>query len=206
MRTVQTLADSLCVILVADFLRFILNHCKEIRMEMFIMTSESCAMMYLAGKKPCQCVSHYFRCRGHSLLHRTVRGAAARVVRTQIFMSVWEHNYLQYSWIVLSHCLTVTAVSRVSVDKFLVSLVSNDHISNRDDFIFSLLNRTWRVEWAKSYRVTLCQHNYQLSSVTLFVLFLILATLYETSVQFRIKVIGAETQADLKLRYVNQFK
>ena len=36
--------------------------------------------------------------------------------------------------------------------------------------------------------------------------FLILATLYETSVQFRIKVIGAETQADLKVQYVDQFK
>ena len=47
MRTVKTLADSLCVIFVADFLRFILNHCKETRMEIFIMTSESCAMMYL---------------------------------------------------------------------------------------------------------------------------------------------------------------
>ena len=87
-------------------------------------------------------------------------------------MSVWEHDYLQYSWMVLSHYSTVTAVSRVSVDKFLVSLVSNDHISYRDDFILSLLNRTWRVEWAKSYRVTLVQHNYQLSSVALFVLFL----------------------------------
>ena len=57
-------------------------------------------------------------------------------------MSVWEHDYLQYSWIVLSHCSTVTAVSLVSVDKFLVSLVSNDHLSYRDDFILSLLNRT----------------------------------------------------------------
>ena len=86
------------------------------------MTSESCAMMFFAGKNPCQCVSHYFRCRGHFLLHRTARGTAARVVRTQIFLSVWEHDYLQYSWIVFSHCSTVTAVSRVSVDKFLVSL------------------------------------------------------------------------------------
>ena len=67
---------------------------------------------------------------------------AARVVRTQIFMSVWEHDYLQYSWIVLSHCSTVTAVNRVSVDKFLVSLVSNDHISYRDGFILCLLNTT----------------------------------------------------------------
>ena len=58
----------------------------------------------------------------------------------------------------------------------------------------------------KSYRVTLVKHNYQLSSVTLFLLFLILATLYETSVQFRIKVIGAETQADLEVQYVEQFK
>ena len=105
------------------------------------MTSESCAM-YFAGKKLCQCVSHYFRCRGHFLLHRTARGTATRVVRTQIFMSVWEHDYLQYSWIVFPHCSTVTAVSRVSVDKFLVSLVSNDHISYRDDFILSLLNTT----------------------------------------------------------------
>ena len=84
---------------------------------------------------------------------------------------VWEHDYLQYSWIVFPHCSTVTAVSRISVNKFLVSLVSNDHISYRDDFILSLINTTWRVEWAKSYRVTLCQHNYQLSSVALFVLF-----------------------------------
>ena len=52
-----------------------------------------------------------------------------------------EHDYLQYSWIVFPHCSTVTAVSRVSVDKFLVSLVSNDHIY-RDDFILSLLNTT----------------------------------------------------------------
>ena len=93
---------------------------------------------------------------------------------------VWEHDYLQYSWIVFPHCSTVTAVSRVSVDKFLVSLVSNDHISYHDDFMMSLINTTWRVEWAKSYRITICQHNYQLSSVALFVLFLILATLYET--------------------------
>ena len=64
----------------------------------------------------------------HFLLHRIARGTAARVVRTQIFMSVRERDYLQYSWIVLSHYSTVTAVSRVSVDKFLVSLVSNDHI------------------------------------------------------------------------------
>ena len=106
-----------------------LNHCKETRMEIFIMTSESCAMMFFAGKNPCQCVSHYFRCRGHFLLHRTARGTAARVVRTQIFLSVWEHDYLQYSWIVFLHCSTVTAVSRVSVDKFLVSLVSNYHVS-----------------------------------------------------------------------------
>ena len=49
-------------------------------------------------------------------------------------MSVCEHDYLQYSWIVFPHCSTVTAVSQVSVDKFLVSLVSNDHISYRDDF------------------------------------------------------------------------
>ena len=55
---------------------------------------------------------------------------------------VWEHDYLQYSWIVFSHCSTVTAVSRVSVDKFLVSLVSNDHISYCDDFILSLINTT----------------------------------------------------------------
>ena len=53
-----------------------------------------------------------------------------------------EHDYLQYSWIVFPHCSTVTAVTRVSVDKFLVSLVSNDHISYRDDFILSLLNTT----------------------------------------------------------------
>ena len=49
------------------------------------MTSESCAVMYFPGKKPCQCLSHWFRCRGHFLLHRTARGTAARVVRTQIF-------------------------------------------------------------------------------------------------------------------------
>ena len=71
------------------------------------------------------------------------------------------------------------------------------------DFILSLL----QLEWAKSYRVTLCQHNYQMPSVTSFVfLKKILATLYETSVQFRIKVIGAETQADLEMQYVDQFK
>ena len=44
--------------------------------------------------------------------------------------------------IVYPHCSTVTTVSRVSVDKFLVSLVSNDHISYRDDCILSLLNTT----------------------------------------------------------------
>ena len=60
---------------------------------------------------------------------------------TNIFECM-EHDYLQYSWIVFPHCSTVTAVSRVSVDKFLVSLVSNDHISYRDDFISSLLNTT----------------------------------------------------------------
>ena len=120
-------------------------------------------------------------------------------------MSVWENDYLQYSWIVFPPCSTVTAVSLVSVDKFLVSLVSNDHISYRDDFVLALLNTTFvlRVEWAKSYRVTLCQNIYQLSSVTLFVfVFLILATLYETSVQYRIKVIGAETKAVLEVQSV----
>ena len=45
-----------------------------------------------------------------------------------LIMSVWEHDYLQYSWIAFTHCSTVTAVSQVSVDKFLVSLVSNLHI------------------------------------------------------------------------------
>ena len=44
-------------------------------------------------------------------------------------------------------------------------------------------------------------------SVTLFVFFKkILATLYETSVQFRMKFIGPETQADLEMQYVDQFK
>ena len=51
-------ADSLCVIFVSDFLRFSVNHCEEIRMEIFIMASESCAMLYFAGKKLCRCVSH----------------------------------------------------------------------------------------------------------------------------------------------------
>ena len=51
-------ADSLCVIFIADFLRFSLNHCNETRMEIFLMTSKSRAMMYFAGKKLCQCVSH----------------------------------------------------------------------------------------------------------------------------------------------------
>ena len=49
----------------------------------------------------------------------------------------------------------------------------------------------------------------QLSTVLsnfIFSFFLILATLYETSVQFRIKVIGAETQAELEVQYVEQFK
>ena len=46
----------------------------------------------------------------------------------------------------------------------------------------------------------------QLSTVlNSFIFFKILATLYETSVQFRIKVIGAETQADLEVQYVDQF-
>ena len=36
--------------------------------------------------------------------------------------------------------------------------------------------------------------------------FIILAALYETSVQFRIKVTGAETQADPEVQYVDQFK
>ena len=44
-------------------------------------------------------------------------------------------------------------------------------------------------------------------SVTSFVfLKKILATLYETSVQFRMKFIGAETQADPEMQYVDQFK
>ena len=34
------------------------------------------------------------------------------------YLSVWEHDCLQYSWIVFPHCSTVTAVSRVSADKF----------------------------------------------------------------------------------------
>ena len=37
-----------------------------------------------------------------------------------LIMSVWEHDYLQYSWIAFPHCPIVTAVSRVLVDKFLV--------------------------------------------------------------------------------------
>ena len=59
-------------------------------------------------------------------LPSSARGTAARVVRTQILMNVWENDYLQYSLIVLPHCSTVAAVSRVSVDKFLVSLALND--------------------------------------------------------------------------------
>ena len=31
-------------------------------------------------------------------------------------------------------------------------------------------------------------------------------SLFETSVQFRMKVIGAETQADLEVQHVDQFK
>ena len=90
------------------------------------MTSESCAMMYFAGKrKPCQC-----------------DGEAPSSPNSTWNCDVWEHDYLQYSWIAFPHCSTVTAVSRVSVDKFLVSLVSNDHISYRDDFMLSLINTT----------------------------------------------------------------
>ena len=112
-----------------------------------------------------------------------------------LIVSVWGHDYFQYSWIAFPYCSTVTTVSRVSVDKFLVmglinkslygmfvaygiwcladvwsvspsseqthifsvlahakkvffktsfrkflvSLVSNDHMSYCDDFILSLL-------------------------------------------------------------------
>ena len=48
----------------------------------------------------------------------------------------------------------------------------------------------------------------QLSTVLssfIIIFFLILTTLYETSVRFRIKVIGAETQADLEVQYVDQY-
>ena len=34
-----------------------LNHCKETQMEIFIITPESCAMMYFAGKELCLYVS-----------------------------------------------------------------------------------------------------------------------------------------------------
>ena len=56
----------------------------------------------------------------------------------------------------------MAAASRVSADK---GQLSSDHISCCHDFILSLL----QLEWVKSYRLTLCQHNYQMSSVTSFV-------------------------------------
>ena len=90
-------------------------------------------------------------------------------VKERVYTVYWGCIKSQgYFWIVFPHCSTVIAVSLVSVDKFLVSLVSNHHISYRDNFILSLLNTTWRVEWAKSYQVTLCQHSCQISSVTSF--------------------------------------
>ena len=56
----------------------------------------------------------------------------------------------------------------------------------------------------KSYRVTLCQHNYQMSSVTLLVTLICfnLAALYKTSnsLIYILKFIGAETQAEVKVK------
>ena len=91
------------------------------------MTSESCAMVYFAGKKLCRCVSKLVSMpRPLRLLHRTARGTADRFVRTQMFIhvySVWENKYLQYSWIIFPHCSTVIAASRVLANKFQVGLV-----------------------------------------------------------------------------------
>ena len=59
--TVKTLAKTFfdyCVLFVADFLRFSLNHSKETRVDIFTTISESCAMMDFAGKK--RCVSRLF--------------------------------------------------------------------------------------------------------------------------------------------------
>ena len=65
-----------------------------------------------------------------------------------------------------------------------------------------------QLEWVKSYRVTLYQHNYQMPSVTSFVLGFFFKSgnsLYETSVQFRMKFIGAETRADLEVQYMYEY-
>ena len=100
-------------------------------------------------------------------------------------VSVWENESLA---IIFQHCSTVTAANRVSLDKCQVSyqLITNP--------ILSLL----QLEWAKSYQVTLCEHNYQMSSVASFAWIWYWA-LYKTSVQFGTilftfwKFIGAES-------------
>ena len=169
--TVQTLADSLCVVFVADFLRFSLNHCKETRMEIFIMTSESCAMMYFCRKETLPMrfslvfkkyilfknyvKSHVWWVLPIKILIMYVYMYVCTYVCTYVCMCVCVCACVcvcvcVYVFIYFIYCSTVIAVSQVSIDKFLVSLVSNYHISYRDDFILSLLNTTWRAELAKS--------------------------------------------------------
>ena len=115
-------ADTLCMSFVADFLWFSLNNCKETRVAILIMTSESCAMMYFAGKKT---LPMRFALVSMPTPQRTqflpgvlsVRGTAVRVA----IYSVWENEYYQYSCIIFPHCSTVTAAIQVSADKCQVS-------------------------------------------------------------------------------------
>ena len=67
-------------------------------------------------------------------------------------VSVWEYDYLQYSWASFQHCSTVTATSGVSATDNFVSKVSYRVIAfynNCHDFILSVL----QLERAKSYQV-----------------------------------------------------
>ena len=72
---------------------------------------------------------------------------------------------MQYYCIIFSHSLAVTIASRVSVaGKCQSGNLSSDRILYCHDFISSVLQLQLS-EWAKSYRVVLCQPNYQMSSV-----------------------------------------
>ena len=79
--------------------------------------------------------------------------------------------------------------------QILVSLVSSDHISYWDGFILSLL----QLEWAKSYRVTLCQHSDQIYVLSNFICFFLKFWQLSTRLQY-------SSQADLEVRYVDQLK
>ena len=97
---------------------------------------------------------------------------------------------MQYYCISFSHSLAVTVISRVSAaDRCQSGKLSRARILYCHDFILSVL----QFEWAKSYRVILCQPNFQMSSV------FSLATLHVTqnSFVYILRIVRAEIEEKL---------